>query len=467
MARLMLRKGFTLSPAPGGVGHLTDSRSGDVLVVPPADYALLSSGAEQGLDTERGDISEVVNRYRPFYVDFVAQPGFYELDIEDAPTVPQIPSIAPVTMTPAPQPQPEAPAAFEEPETKDDLPLAQLMPEADDAGDLTQPEGKQAVPAPSAVEQSPADQNAADQISAVQESQHTEQVQQPPEAEPVRLAAPEPPPPSEPTSSKPSPLLLAFAGILILGLGVGATFLLRPDLFTSSEGPTQPNPTTVVKPAPVPPPPTEPEPVVDAGAPAEPEIVDAGVAEAVIDAGVAPVAVTPEPVAVVDAGSEEVAVEETTSEVNWLESPVQARGRVKMGEVQASASGVVTWSVQLEERVKTKQSLGSIAREGGAESPLISPNVGLAMLKQPSGSTVKRGDVIAEIIYFEAWAKGLVKGKPTAAWRCEIVSASANKKADCKISVITPKAGGAQLTVAVEPRWFDDATDAVLRVAPP
>ncbi len=430
-----------------------------MLVVPPADYALLSSGAEQGLDPERGDISEVVNRYRPFYVDFVAQAGFYELDIEDAPTVPQIPSIAPVTMTPAPQPQPEAPAADEEPETKDDLPLAEVTPEADEAGDLTQPEGKPAVAAPSTVEESPADQ-----ISAVQETQHTEQVQQPPEAEPVRLSAPAKTPPSEPASSKPSPLLLAFAGILILGLGVGATFLLRPDLFTSSEGPTQPNPTTVVKPEPVPPPPEpEPEPVVDAGAPTE----DAGEAEVVVDAGAPPVAVTPEPVAVIDAGSEEVVVEEATTEVSWLESPVQARGRVKMGEVQASASGVVTWSVQLEERVKTKQSLGSIAREGGPESVLTSPNVGLAMIKQPSGSTVKRGEVIADIIYFEAWAKGVVKGKPTAAWRCEIVSASANKKADCKISVVTPKAGGSQLTVAVEPRWFDDATDAVLRVAPP
>jgi hypothetical protein len=441
------------------MGHLTDSRTGDVLVVPAADYALLSSGGDQGLDTDRGDISEVVNRYRPFYVDFVAAASFYELDIEDAPTVPQIPTIAPVKLTPAPEPEPQpTQPSYDEPETKDDLRLAEVMPEAADSSELTQPEGKQAVAAP--------DQAPADQPSAVQEAQPTEQVQQPPEVAaepPARLSAPEPTPPAEAPSSKPSPLLLAFAGILILGLGVGATFLLRPDLFTSSEGPSQPNPTTVVKPEPVPPPP-EPEPVavVDAGAAAEPEVVDAGVAvaEVVVDAG------APTSVEVIDAGNDEpIVVEESAPE--WLESPVQARGRVKMGEVVAGASGVVTWSVQEEERVKTKQSLGSIARESGPESPLTSPNVGLAMIKQPNGSTVKRGDVLADIIYFEAWAKGLVKGKPTAAWRCEIVSASANKKADCKISVVTPKSGGSQLTVAVEPRWFDDASDAVLRVAPP
>ena len=461
----MLRKGFTLQPAPGGMGQLTDSRTGDVLILPAADYALLSSGGEEGLDTDRGDISEVTNRYRPFFVEHVPHASFYELDIEDAPTSPQIPSIAPVTMPP-----PQAATPSDQDETKDEVPLAELMPE-----DLTQPEGKAAVAASD-------EPTAADQLNAAQESQHTEDVPKP-EAElpePTRLSAPPPvETPAERPSSKPSPLLLAFAGILILGLGVGATFLLRPELFSPAEGPTQPNPTTVVVP------PT-PEPVAEVDAGAEP---DAGVEE--VDAGaatvVAPEAIdagTPEPVAAVDAGvPAQLAVVEDAGQpspqpspprgegedggAEWVSSEVQARGRVKMGEVVAGASGVVTWSVQEEERVKTKQSLGTIARDNGSQSTLVAPNVGLAMLKQPSGSTVKRGEVLADIIYFEAWAKGLVKARPTTSWRCEIVSASANKKAECKISVITPKSGGSQLMVAVEPRWFDDATDTVLRVAPP
>ncbi|MCX7273144.1 MAG: 4Fe-4S dicluster domain-containing protein, partial [Burkholderiales bacterium] len=50
--------------------------------------------------------------------------------------------------------------------------------------------------------------------------------------------------------------------------------------------------------------------------------------------------------------------------------------------------------------------------------------------------------------------KQVIEGKaPTAAWRCEVVSASANTKAECRISVVTPKSGGAVLTVAIEPRW--------------
>ena len=58
--------------------------------------------------------------------------------------------------------------------------------------------------------------------------------------------------------------------------------------------------------------------------------------------------------------------------------------------------------------------------------------------------------MLAEIIYFEAWAKGVVRGAtPTPAWRCEVVSESL-----------------AQVTVAIEPRWFDGAADAVLRFAP-
>ena len=67
----------------------------------------------------------------------------------------------------------------------------------------------------------------------------------------------------------------------------------------------------------------------------------------------------------------------------------------------------------------------------------------------------------------EAWAKGTVKGAaPKMGWRCEVSSAALQQQGECKISVVTPKGTGAVVTVAIEPRWFDGATDAVLRFAP-
>jgi hypothetical protein len=99
---------------------------------------------------------------------------------------------------------------------------------------------------------------------------------------------------------------------------------------------------------------------------------------------------------------------------------------------------------------------------------VLAPAVGLALFQQQTGATVRKGAVLAEIIYFEAWARSVVKGAtPTTAWRCEVQSAAAQQHAACKISVVAPRPGGAQVTVAIEPRWFDSATDAVLRLAPP
>ena len=88
------------------------------------------------------------------------------------------------------------------------------------------------------------------------------------------------------------------------------------------------------------------------------------------------------------------------------------------------------------------------------------------MLKGTRGEDSLTGTDLAEIIYFEAWAKAVVKdAKPTPAWQCEVISEAAKQRAPCKISVVTPKGSGAQVTVAIEPRWFDSATDAVLRLA--
>lgn len=455
--RLSLRKGFKLQAVPGGGGQLTDTKTGDALVVPVDDYAVLSSEADEGLDALRPQVAEVLNRYRPFYVEAVPLASFYELDIEDAPTAVGIPSIAPVTLPAAEQEQElqlndaMAAAAADEPVTREHAPFQAPAPAAlppDEA--FTQPEAQQ-----------PA-----------------ENLSPEPAPEPAPLTPSEvegPAPEAAPRSSR-KPLVLTLLAVTLLGVGVGVTWILRPGGEFFPETPTGLNPTTVVPPS---------LPFVDAGE-AEPELIDAGLAEAVVDAGaidsgmaeavdagadepIAPsvidagavAVIAPEPI--VDAGAAEV-VEDDGS---WLTGEVQSRGRVKMGEVLATASGVLTWTVEEEQRVKTKQTLGGIARESGAESSLSAPAVGLAMLKQPTGATVKRGEVLADIIYFEAWAKGVVKGKmPNTSWRCEVISATAQKNADCKISVVSPKSGGFQVTVAVEPRWFDEAADAVVRVAP-
>jgi hypothetical protein len=179
------------------------------------------------------------------------------------------------------------------------------------------------------------------------------------------------------------------------------------------------------------------------------------------DAGVSP-----------DAGKADVIAAKTDAGVGaptdaWLEGPVQTRGRVKMAELKARADGTVTWSVTAEQRVKSKQVIGKLTRADGSSQDLVAESVGLAKLDVVDGAQVKAGASLAQVIYFEAWAKAVVKGLPTPAWRCEVVSASVGQRAECKVSVVTPRpGGGAQVTVAIEPRWFDGAADAVLRLAP-
>lgn len=269
-------------------------------------------------------------------------------------------------------------------------------------------------------------------------------------------AAPPSPRDEAPLPSSKKPMVLTFVGVTLLVLGVSASMMLKPggDAKTPDVVPPPRPVVTAAVDAAVPPPPTP--------VPAEP-VVDAAV-----------VAPTPTPAPVVDAGGPAPTPEVDAGAPTTPPTPgassfvaeVIGRGRVKMGDVTAPAEGPVTWAVEPEQRVKSKQVLGTVGPEG-AQKNLTAPSVGLAMLKVESGATAKKGAVLAEIIYFEAWAKALVKGAvPTPTWACEVLSEAAGQRAPCKISVVTPKAGGAQVTVAIEPRWFDGATDAVLRVAP-
>jgi hypothetical protein len=241
-------------------------------------------------------------------------------------------------------------------------------------------------------------------------------------------------------------LTFTLAGIALLVVGVGVTMALKPgsDAEVSAGEAVDAGVARAVTPPPE----------VDAGALGTVEAPDAGVEVAVVTT------------APVDAGAVAVKRPEVVDAAGeWNEAPVQARGRVKMAQVVAGDDGTLAWSVDEGQRVKTKQTVGTLARAKG-ELALAADNVGLLMIKHAAGE-VKKGDVLAHIIYFEAWAKASVKGRaPTSAWRCEVSSAAKGQQAPCKISVVTPKTGGAQVTVAVEPMWFDDAADAVVRVAP-
>ena len=244
------------------------------------------------------------------------------------------------------------------------------------------------------------------------------------------------------------PVVLLVAVVALLATGVAATFALRPRTGDAEAPAVTGAPGEAEAPAEKPAAPGN----------AEPQAEHPVAREAVAPAEAAPVAAQP----AVERPAPEKPAPAQDSE--WAESPVLTRGRVKMGEIIAPSAGTLSWSVAAEQRVRPQQLVGHLAGARASRS-LKSPAVGLTMRKHADGEVVKRGAVLGEILYFEAWARAEVTGVvPTTKWRCEIASASAQQHAPCKVSVVSRQG---VVTVAVEPRWFDGAADAVLRLAPP
>ncbi|MFZ5442022.1 MAG: hypothetical protein ACOZQL_18595 [Myxococcota bacterium] len=582
MKRLVLRNGFTLR-AHEGVGHLTDVRTGDALLVPASHLVVFEAVLGPGVEASSPALPALLTRYGAFLEEAPEVPAssrsFYELELEDAPSIPAVrpaataapadPGAHRVLAVVAPPSEPsndwqlhgDAPKRAEVPAAPHDElpdspwklrePAAIAAAEAEawfkstESTTLPSPTGAPRSSPPRPASEAPirgssvptqvdvpaSSLSAAEELSralaasdrslnetmrepatgaahlrdalagkslgetvpidevalrqALDASQRAEP--QPPPAAPqsllsqeqnlrqaleqtpapsreevatllqdtaqeLGLAAPAPavaPATSLPAAAPPGRgrvIGLTVLGVTLLAASVVVSVMLRPG--AEVEKPVEP---------------VLPVALVDAGA---------AVVDAVPDAAVEVVSVRPEVdagVAAPDAGTLAAAPSDAGAAPaeQWFEATVQARGRVKMAEVVARAEGTVAWTVTAEQRVKTKQSVGRLTRADGSTQDLVTDSVGLAMLKVDEGAKVKSGDVLAEIIYFEAWAKGVVRGaSPTPAWRCEVVSETAGERATCKISVITPRAGGAQITVAIEPRWFDGATDAVLRVAP-
>lgn len=271
--------------------------------------------------------------------------------------------------------------------------------------------------------------------------------------EPLRppIVPPAAPPPPEAPSGKAR--LLAIAAVVALLGGVGLTFALRGPS-ASVDTPTPAPAVTAKPPEPSPPPqpdtPPAPQPAME-----PPPVADGDANEAEVDAGPAPVAAPAE-------------APPAAQEGEWLEVKLATRGRVTMGPLTAPVTGTLKWSVKAEQLVKKGQAVGQVAGDEGAPAAVTAPNVGLALLKAADGSNVSAGDELGSIIYFEAYARALVTdAQPTTSWRCEVASASAAQRSPCKVTAVAPKGQGVQVTATVEPRWFDDAADAVLRLAPP
>ena len=99
---------------------------------------------------------------------------------------------------------------------------------------------------------------------------------------------------------------------------------------------------------------------------------------------------------------------------------------------------------------------------------LVAPADGVLAWKAAPDQRVKKNEVVGAIPYFEAYAKAQVTGlSPTPDWRCEVSSEAQQKSAPCRITTAVPKGSGVFVTATVEARWFDDAADAVLRLAAP
>lgn len=209
-------------------------------------------------------------------------------------------------------------------------------------------------------------------------------------------------------------------------------------------------------------------PAPDAGKPAPPDAgpapaYDAGPAAASVDAGAPPAldAGSPRPA---DAGPARPAPVDATG---WASFRIAQRGRVNMGDLVAPADGVLAWKAAPDQRVKKNEVVGTVTGASGTGN-LTAANVGLLATRREAGAQVKQGEVVGAIPYFEAYAKAQVTGlSPTPDWRCEVSSEAQQKSAPCRITTAVPKGGGVFVTATVEARWFDDAADAVLRLAAP
>jgi hypothetical protein len=145
------------------------------------------------------------------------------------------------------------------------------------------------------------------------------------------------------------------------------------------------------------------------------------------------------------------------------------RRRVKVAKVKAPAAGTVSWTATAEAHVKKGQEIGFVtAKAGGRQSSLKAAKDGVLVMKATEGAAVKRGALIADIVYAKAIIQAMAAdAQPTNTWGCEVSDPSSGQRADCSIFKVVPKGKGALVTGTTEPLWFDAAAAPVMRLTPP
>lgn len=380
MTRYTLKAGFTLETKTDGSMFLSDTQSGDALAIAKRLQPHFRAAAHSELESLEPSAAEVVDRYRPFFVEATEPATTFLSQAENLKQA-----------------------------------LAQQAPQAS-APEVTLPPELLSLPAESAPEQ-----EAKAPLARITQPQRATQ-----------LAAAQ----SELQRSARKPVVLTALGIGLLVLGLVWSVVLKPDADS-----------------PPPPPPAGPPPEVAAPQPEETPAL--------------PPPTPPEPSPTVGETAEPTAAVDASVTVDWIRAELVGRGRVKMSQLVATKSGKVQWDIENTQRVKAKQPVGTLVAVGETPQPLTSSTVGLVMQKQLSGAAVKKGNVLAELVYMEAWGKVFIRqSQVEPSWRCRVESPSTHLQAECRILLLTARPDGTHVTVAVEPLWFDNAPDVAIFFAP-
>ncbi|MBI3184885.1 MAG: tetratricopeptide repeat protein [Myxococcales bacterium] len=240
-------------------------------------------------------------------------------------------------------------------------------------------------------------------------------------------------------------LVLALAaGWHLRGRGSPPRFAVVP---SPAPAPVVPNPNL---------PPPQPATAVAATVEAVPP--DAGAAEIAAESKAAP---PPSPQAA-EAAAETPATA-AAKDREWISVSVSRRGRVTMAQVRAPLRGAVAWSAAPQHPVERGSEVGRIGSR-----KLVAPKAGLLMPKLPDQGWASAGELLADIVYHEAYLQALVSGaRPRPDWSCQVADEATGSRADCKLITIAPRGSGHFVTATTEPLWFDSCAEPRLRLAPP
>jgi hypothetical protein len=153
----------------------------------------------------------------------------------------------------------------------------------------------------------------------------------------------------------------------------------------------------------------------------------------------------------------------------WIAGKIERRGRVTMGEVIAPSKGTVVWKASTQQRVRRGDAIGVLEdKSGSSPRTLLAPKDGLFVPKVADHAEVRAAEVLAAIVYHEAYLQALVAtARPEPAWVCEVFQPDPGERASCRIIGVIRRGTNSFVTATTEPMWFDSAKDAVLRLSPP